>query len=34
MLIAQAAADGLTLVTNDVQIQRYSIKTVWRKSVT
>jgi PIN domain nuclease of toxin-antitoxin system len=29
MLIAQAAAEGLTLVTNDVQIRRYSIKTVW-----
>ncbi len=29
MLIAQAAAEGLTLVTNDVQIQRYSIKTLW-----
>jgi PIN domain nuclease of toxin-antitoxin system len=29
MLIAQAAAEGLTLVTNDAQIARYSIKTVW-----
>ena len=29
MLIAQAAAEGLTLVTNDVQIQRYSIKMLW-----
>jgi PIN domain nuclease of toxin-antitoxin system len=29
MLIAQAAAEGFTLVTNDAQIQRYSIKTVW-----
>ena len=29
MLIAQAAAEGLTLVTSDTQIQRYSVKTVW-----
>jgi len=29
MLIAQAAAEGLTLVTNDVQIQHYSVKTLW-----
>ena len=27
MLIAQAAAEGLTLVTSDKQIQRYSVKT-------
>ena len=29
MLISQAAAEGLTLVTSDVQIQRYSVKRVW-----
>ena len=29
MLIAQAAAEGLTLVTSDAQIKRYSVKTVW-----
>ena len=29
MLIAQAAAEGLTLVTSDKQIHRYSVKTVW-----
>ena len=29
MLIAQAAAEGLTLVTSDVQIKRYSVKTIW-----
>lgn len=29
MLIAQTAAEGLTLVTNDAQIRRYSIKTLW-----
>jgi len=28
MLIAQAAAEGLTLVTSDAQIQHYPIKTV------
>ena len=29
MLIAQAAAEGLTLVTSDEQIRRYSVKTLW-----
>lgn len=29
MLIAQAAAEGLTLVTSDEQMRRYSVKTVW-----
>ena len=29
MLIAQAAAEGLTLVTSDKQIQHYAVKTVW-----
>jgi PIN domain nuclease of toxin-antitoxin system len=29
MLIAQAAAEGLTVVTSDTQIQRYAVKTVW-----
>jgi len=29
MLVAQSAAEGLTLVTSDAQIRRYSVKTVW-----
>jgi PIN domain nuclease of toxin-antitoxin system len=29
MLIAQTAAEGPTLVTNDVQMQDYSVKTLW-----
>jgi PIN domain nuclease of toxin-antitoxin system len=29
MLIAQAAAEGLALITNDEQIGRYPVKIVW-----
>jgi PIN domain nuclease of toxin-antitoxin system len=29
ILIAQALAEGLTVVTSDEQIRRYSVKTVW-----
>ena len=29
MLIAQAAAEGFALITRDVQVQKYSIKTIW-----
>jgi len=29
MLIAQAAAEGLTLITSDTQIRRYSVKVAW-----
>ena len=29
MLVAQAAAEGLALVTSDEQIQRYPVKIVW-----
>jgi PIN domain nuclease of toxin-antitoxin system len=29
ILIAQAAAEGFTLVTSDEQIRRYAVKTIW-----
>jgi PIN domain nuclease of toxin-antitoxin system len=29
MLLAQAAAEGLTLITSDSQMRRYSVETLW-----
>lgn len=29
ILLAQAIAEGLALVTNDPQIRRYGVKTLW-----
>ena len=29
ILVAQAVAEGLTLVTSDEQIRRYAVKTIW-----
>ena len=29
ILLAQAVAEGLALVTSDEQIQRYAVKTIW-----
>jgi PIN domain nuclease of toxin-antitoxin system len=29
LLIAQAVAEGLAVVTNDVEIRRYPVKTIW-----